>query len=251
MMPKKETSWGGVADWYHGVVSGDSSYQKTLIIPNLLRMMDIGKSDSILDIGCGEGIMSRSFMEKGASVSGCDISPELIAIAKKASPPSIRFEMAKAEDLSVFGDEHFKKAAFVLSIQNIKGATEAFSEISNHLIKGGKLYIVINHPCFRIPKFSSWEFDGSKTQYRRIERYLSENNSEIVIHPGASYSEKTVSFHRPLQYYFKSLSKAGFAVSRLEEWNSNRQSEPGPRAEAEDRARKEIPLFMALECVKL
>lgn len=58
--------------------------------------------------------------------------------------------------------------------------------------------------------------------------------------------EKTVSFHRPLQSYFKFLQKSGFAVSRLEEWNSHRKSELGKRSKAEDTARKEIPLFLAL-----
>jgi hypothetical protein len=59
----------------------------------------------------------------------------------------------------------------------------------------------------------------------------------------------TVSFHRPLQFYFKIFSKLGFAVERLEEWNSNKKSEAGPRAKAEDKARKEIPLFLYM-CVK-
>jgi hypothetical protein len=35
-------------------------------------------------------------------------------------------------------------------------------------------------------------------------------------------------------------------VTMLEEWNSHRKSEPGPRAKAEDLARKEIPLFLCL-----
>jgi hypothetical protein len=54
-----------------------------------------------------------------------------------------------------------------------------------------------------------------------------------------------------LQFYFKALRKAGFLVSRLEEWNSQKKSQPGPRADAENRARKEFPLFLALEAVKV
>ncbi len=251
MNPREKTSWGGVADWYHDLVSDDTSYQKTVILPNLLRMMDIKKGESVLDVGCGEGVMARAFTAAGASVSGCDISSELIRMAIKNSPPSSRFEVAKAEDLSVFNDSLFDKAVLILSLQNIEGAAKALSEIGNHVRQSGKLYIVLNHPCFRIPQFSSWEFDGMKVQYRRIEKYLSESRSEIVMHPGSMSSSKTISFHRPLQYYFKSFAKAGFAVSRIEEWNSDRKSESGPRAEAEDRARKEIPLFMALECFKI
>jgi hypothetical protein len=35
-------------------------------------------------------------------------------------------------------------------------------------------------------------------------------------------------------------------LDALEEWASLRSSQPGPRAEAENRARREIPLFLAL-----
>jgi hypothetical protein len=62
---------------------------------------------------------------------------------------------------------------------------------------------------------------------------------------------KTISFHRPLQYYVKLFAKNGFAITRLEEWISHKKSEKGPRSEAEDKARKEIPMFMCLEVKKL
>ena len=61
---------------------------------------------------------------------------------------------------------------------------------------------------------------------------------------------KTVSFHRPLQVYIKALTKAGFVVSRLEEWISHKKSGSGPRQAAEDTARKEIPLFLCIEARK-
>jgi hypothetical protein len=117
--------------------------------------------------------------------------------------------------------------------------------------KGGSLYIVLNHPAFRVPKESSWGWDeAEKKQYRRVDRYLSELKISIQMHPGDKPSQYTTSFHRPLQYYFKALYKAGFSVQLMEEWNSHKQSQKGPRAEAEDIARKEIPLFLCLVVVK-
>ena len=63
-------------------------------------------------------------------------------------------------------------------------------------------------------------------------------------------SATTISFHRPLQVYFKSLAKHGFLVRRLEEWVSHKQSQRGARGATEDRARKEIPLFLMMEALK-
>ena len=87
----------------------------------------------------------------------------------------------------------------------------------------------------------------AKTQYRRIDRYMSESKVEIDMNPSRPGTVSTISFHRPLQYYFKTLANAGFAVARLEEWLSHRESEKGSRKIAEDRARQEIPLFLFLE----
>ena len=70
------------------------------------------------------------------------------------------------------------------------------------------------------------------------------------MHPGNKPWEKTISFHRPLQFYFKMLNKRGFCVSKLEEWNSNKISEEGPRKNPEDNARREIPLFLFLQAAK-
>ena len=74
------------------------------------------------------------------------------------------------------------------------------------------------------------------------------------MHPGkAARGEKTqetYSFHRPLQVYAKILANAGFVIARIEEWESHRESEKGPRREAEDRARKEFPLFLAIVAEK-
>ena len=71
------------------------------------------------------------------------------------------------------------------------------------------------------------------------------------MHPGITGSAKTVSFHRPLQYYFKALAKAGFVVEKLEEWTSMKVSDSGPRAKAENDARKEFPLFLYLGAKKI
>jgi hypothetical protein len=60
----------------------------------------------------------------------------------------------------------------------------------------------------------------------------------------------TVSFHRPLQSYFKAMTKSGFAATRLEEWISHKKSQTGPRSVEEDRMRKEIPMFVAIEARK-
>lgn len=248
-----ETSWGKVAGWYHDYLEADKgTYQKEVILPNLLRAMGIKKDDVVLDLACGTGYFSREFSKSGAKVFACDISPELIKIAKENSPKEIDFFVSSSDNISNVRGQKIDKISIVLAVQNIENLAGVFKECSRTLKQGGKLFIVMNHPAFRIPQKSEWVFDeNNKIQYRRTDAYMSESRAEIEAHPGLKTGEKTISFHRPLQVYFKALKKNGFCVSGLEEWISHKKSQPGPRRMAEDKARKEFPMFLFLEAVKI
>ncbi|HBM45632.1 MAG: hypothetical protein UT05_C0004G0064 [Parcubacteria group bacterium GW2011_GWF2_38_76] len=248
------TSWGGVASWYDSLVVGEGSYQKDLILPNLLRLMNIEKGDIVLDLACGQGFFSGEFAKNGAKVFASDISPELIALAKKnENNKGVEFHVSSAEKIDFLKDKSVDKISIILAIQNIEKVPVVFKEASRVLRDGGKMFLVLNHPAFRIPKESSWGYDDEKDiQFRMVDKYLSESKIGIDMNPGETEGAKkmTVSFHRPLQFYFKLLKNNGFCVGALEEWISNKTSEEGPKKKAEDKSRKEFPLFMALECIK-
>ncbi len=250
----KSTSWGGVAGWYDTYLEGeDDNYQKQVILPNLLRVLNLKRGEKILDAACGQGFFTRELAKNGAQITGADISKELTELAAARSPKEIRFYATPAHKLFFARDGEFDSAVMVLAIQNIENPDEVFSEIKRVLKSGGRFVLVINHPAFRIPKRSSWGFDeSSKTQYRRVDGYLSAGKEEIIMHPGkGKKSKQTFSYHRSLQDFFKLLGKNGFAVFRLEEWISHKKSGKGPRQKAEDAARKEIPLFLMLEARKV
>lgn len=249
-----QTSWEPVAGWYDEMLAGNDTYQAKVILPNLLRLVP-PKGKRIIDIACGQGFFSLAFAENGANVLGIDISKELIELARKHAPANLRFEVSSADKIVSAEDNNFDAALIVLALQNIKEMNGTLSEASRVLKNDGTLALVLNHPCFRIPKESAWGYDeNKKVQYRRIDKYGRPFAVEIDMTPGvnqgvnqgASAKIYTKSFHRPLQDYFKALSASGFRVSGLEEWISHKQSSPGPRASAEDSARKEFPMFLAI-----
>jgi ubiquinone/menaquinone biosynthesis C-methylase UbiE len=248
---KDETSWGKVARWYDDLLEGNSdSYQAKVILPNLLRLMEIKAGEVVLDLACGQGFFSEHFAKAGAKVIGIDLSAELIALAKSRVSEGTFF-VAPAHQLSMIDTGSVSKVAIVLAIQNIREFSETFAECHRMLKPNGRLFIVLNHPAFRVPDRSRWGFDDETgTQFRRLDGYLSESKVSIQMHPSKPQSVETVSFHRPLQTYGKALANHGFKISRLEEWISHKKSQPGPRQSAEDRARKEFPLFLFIEAVK-
>ena len=248
---KNPTSWGTVAEWYQDHLEENTqSYHQQVILPNLLRLLALKKGDKVLDLACGQGFFAKEFVKTGAIVTGVDIASELIEFAKK-NVPGARFYTSSAHELGFLKSDEVDAIALVLAVQNIENVPDVLRECGRVLRPQGRLMIVMNHPVFRIPKESSWGWDeNEKVQYRRVDQYLTESKTKIDMHPGKQSTTHTLSFHRSLQFYFKAFAKSGFVVSRLEEWISHKKSQPGPRGKAEDRARKEIPLFLCLELVK-
>jgi len=252
MSKHKDTSWDKVANWYDEVLKDGDSYQQKVILPNLLRRMASVSGGKILDLGCGQGHFARAVRSSlGAKVTGVDLSNELIKIAKQKSPTEIKYHVASADKLPFEAGKVFDAVLSVLSLQNMKDLDSVFREVGKVLKSEGRFFIALNHPCFRIPKQSAWGFDNEAgAQYRRIDSYLSESSERIKLHPGKEDRTATTTFHKPLQVYFKFLAKNGFAVTGFEEWISHKKSQSGPRAKAENKARKEIPMFLFLEARK-
>lgn len=244
------TSWGTVANWYDDYLKQEDTYQAQVIAPNLIRMLELKKGDRVLDLACGQGYFTHE-IGKHAQVVGADIAPELVAKARERLPRT-RFEVAPAHQLTFARDGEFDLVTCVLALQNMEDIAAVFKEVGRVLKPGGRFVFVLNHPTFRVLKRSSWGWDdAAKVQYRRVDGYLSAAKISVDMHPGQPKSKKTISYHRSLQDFFKALSGAGLAATRLEEWISHKQSGKGPRQKAEDTARKEIPLFMCIEAHSL
>ena len=246
---KSNTSWNHVAEWYDDLLeTSEDSYQKNVILPNILRVLYLKKKDRVLDLACGQGFFSRQFAQIGAHVTGVDASTELITFARARSPKQIMYHVLSADKLDGIISGSFDAITIILALQNIKNIAGVFSECRRVIASRGRVIMVINHPAFRIPKVSSWGWDEAhRVQYRRVDSYLTESHIAIDMHPGTKQKQTTLSFHRPLQIYVNTLAKHDFAVTRMEEWISHRISMKGPRQVAENHSRKEIPLFLMIE----
>lgn len=216
-------------------------------MPGAYRLLDARKGDRVLDLACGQGVFSRYLCEKGVVVEGLDVSDELVRMASARSDKRIRFHVADAGDPNALPGQQFDAVVCLLAAQNMKNLAPVFANVARWLKPEGHFVMVTTHPCFRIPRQSHWGWDEErKIQYRRTDHYLSEIDIPILTPPMAMSDQFTLTSHRPLQSYFRALSASGMWVEVLAEWTSNKLSQPGPRSRAENRARKEIPLFLAL-----
>lgn len=249
MKEQLKTSWESSAKWYDDVVGKEGHYyHQNVILPNLLENLK-GKKIHLLDLCCGQGILSRA-LPKHVEYVGVDISPSLIQSAKsRAKNPKHKFLVSDATKKLPLPKAEFTDVVCILALQNIQDPLLALKNAADHLKNSGRLHLVLNHPCFRIPRQSHWGIDEpKKLQYRRIDSYLSEQKIPIQTHPGKK-GVKTYSFHHSLSAYSKMLFEAGFVIEELDEWVSDKKS-TGGRARMENRARKEFPLFLSLMCRK-
>ena len=249
-MRGKDTSWKEVGKWYDQLVSKEGHYfHEEVIFPHLLSWQKFKKGDSLLDLGCGQGVLARK-LPRELIYYGLDAAKPLIDSAKKYSNHHY-FVRDVTEPLKIDKSD-FDYAAIILALQNMKNPERVFEQAAAHLKKNGKLFLVINHPCYRIPRQSSWGVDeGKKLQFRRIDRYMTPMEIPIQMHPSQrAQSKETLSYHLPLSEITGGLCKAGFTLTRLEEWCSNRRS-TGKHAKMENRARQEFPLFLAIEANRI
>lgn len=250
------THWGEVAEWYDKLVGEEGSeYHREVIFPGVLRLAELGPGEAVVDIACGQGVLCRVMREKGYKATGVDAAPELIQLARqRVAPhdPSIEYCIGDARELTFLRSNHYQAATCILAIQNIDRIQPVFDGVARALVSGGKLILVMMHPAFRGPKYTMWGWDPQqRSQYRRVDRYLLPRKEPIFTHPGLKDGQYTWSFHRPLQQYVKALKQSGLMVDAIEEWPSHKVSTSGPRASAENVARREIPMFMALRAVKV
>ena len=252
-MKQNSTSWEKASGWYEDLVGKEGHYfHKEIILPGLQRLAAFPeKSVKVLDLACGPGILT-SILPETAIYTGIDASSGLLNFARRQRPKAQCF--FKEADLSLplsLDTADYDYAYIILALQNMAKPRVILNSAFSALKPGGKLFIVINHPCFRIPRQSHWGVDEkTKIQYRRVDTYMSELNIPIRVHPSRGIdSQELASFHHPLSAYCRFLKESGFVIETMEEWTSNKKSQGG-MARAENRARAEIPLFLAIAARK-
>src|ERR1700749_4158074 len=84
----------------------------------------------VLDVGCGNGVISRSLGERGLTIKGIDVSEKAIARARELNKfPNVRFDVVSAEQLVADGQRYHAVIC---------------SEVLEHLNDPGKLLSVLH-----------------------------------------------------------------------------------------------------------
>ena len=194
-----------------------------------------------LDIGCGEGRLSRDLKALGHTVVALDGSPTLVAAAQEADP-SIETVLGDAAQLPFPGGSA-DLAVFFMSLQDIEDTSGALAEAARVLEPGGRLCLAIVHPLNSAGEFAE-EGDADSPFVIRgtyLGRFRFADELEL-----GGLAMTFESEHRPIGWYFDALASAGFLVERLRETDIPEQAMRAPQ----NARRQRIPLFLHVRALR-
>ena len=239
--------WDYAADAYaKGQAEGRDYYRLEFFGPYQIAMCGDVKGRALLDVGCGSGYFSRAMAERGATVTGIDLSPRMIEHAKEAGGP-ITYEVLDAARIDArFPTDSFDVATACLALQDMPEPGRVLRAVYRVLRKGGRFISSIEHPFSSTP-FRQWQRgDDKKKKWLCVDRYF-ERGAMPYTWKRWSYEFTTRALHVTLEQWVDWSIEAGFSIRAIRE--------PRPSAETvrehpdlEDATR--VPYFMMFELRK-
>lgn len=206
------------AYWQHQA-TGRDYYRYEFFGPAQLLMCGEVQGQRILDVGCGTGYFARELARRGASVTGIDISPGMIAYARQeeiVEPLGVRYEVLDAADLANSGLGVFDMATSCVALQDMPAVPEVLRGVRSALRSGTRFVISITHPCTDTP-YRAWDRDaGGAKRALCINRYFSRETIEYVWRDDEQ-DVLTPALHATLEDWFGWILSAGFQVVGLRE----------------------------------
>jgi SAM-dependent methyltransferase len=196
-----------VAEWYDAefAVSGLGQSARGIVV----RLLGDGRG-KLLDVGCGGGAHAAAFAEHGWTVTGVDLSPVQLDLARARGIDVVEADAAQLP----FADASFDAAVSMFTHTDLDDFAGAIREIARVLRAGAPLVYLGVHPCFVGPHAFVHGRDVP-------ELYPGYRDTSYRTDAPGIWSEgirsKVGAWHLPLGPFLHTFLDAGFALERFEE----------------------------------
>lgn len=143
----------------------------------LLDRLEFGVGETVLDVGCGIGGAARLAGIRGSQVTGIDLSPDFVDLARALTArigldDGVRFDVGSATALP-YDDRSFTRAMLIHAGMNIPDKAQVFREVRRVLESGGRFAVYeqmrIADGALTYPM--PWADDGSASFVETSDRY--------------------------------------------------------------------------------
>ena len=121
----------------------------TIFNYSLIHMLRLKEATKILELGCGPGLGTLSLIRRleddknfAATITACDLSPEMIKCARKRLPETVSLEIANNMDLQ-FEDSSFDRVMAGMNLNLVPQPETMIQEIFRVLKPGGRMGVSV------------------------------------------------------------------------------------------------------------
>jgi SAM-dependent methyltransferase len=201
---------------------------------------------TVLDLGCGTGILSRYLVRHGAKqVVGVDISKKMLETARQQTNDQRIVFLESAIENFDFLSEQFDLAVSSLAFHYLADLDDIFRKINACLKEDGLLVFSMEHPIITCSQgiHPGWETDeNGQKKYWQVDAYSQEGIRESHWHV-----DGVVRYHRKLSSILNSLFANGFWINKVWEPHALEEAEQERPCLLEERRR---PPFLVIKASK-
>ncbi|MFC1803738.1 class I SAM-dependent methyltransferase [Thermoproteota archaeon] len=212
---RAKMDWNRLAPDYESFRAKAGTFNEIVEIPAMLCLIGDVQDKTVLDAGCGYGFYAILLAKNGATVTGIDISENMIELAKKnAEKVSVKYQffVCDMQDLSMFSSNTFDLVTSSIVVNYIDDLGKAFSEVFRVLKQNGVFTFSENHPMLK----GWWERgQGGRRLHWNIDNYFHRHIEVVKWETQSGRVIETTSRHRTVKDYFDALVASGFSVERL------------------------------------
>ncbi|MGH3700746.1 MAG: class I SAM-dependent methyltransferase [Pseudonocardiaceae bacterium] len=190
-------------------------YRTELTDTAVLSTIGPVKARTVLDGGCGEGYMSRELANRGAIVTGLDTSSSLIAAAREERDRlglRINHYVASLDSIPE-DDETFDTVVCNHVINDTENPSAALKEISRVTKPGGRLILLMLHPCFYTAQAERSAAGNISVAAYFGTRKIAE---QLNVAGLPSLDKFHMTFH-PLEWYISATIENGYVITKISE----------------------------------
>jgi SAM-dependent methyltransferase len=169
--------------------------------PATLSLLPEISGKRVLDAACGPGFYTEQLIRRGAQVVACDVTPEMVEIARARNPGAEVRRHDLERPLDWLADAAVDLVLMPLALDYIEDAGSLFREFHRVTATGGWLVFSSEHPM------TDWLIFGGN--YYAVERTRMEWKSFGEPKPVIE------AIRRPLAAILNPLAEAGYALDRV------------------------------------